>query len=76
MVLISPNFNDFIKLENMENPKGMFGWVDFREDEKKGRENGRENTFDGCLVEGRGEKKNWRDSSVFSTGPRKCFLSN
>ena len=39
----------------------MFGWVDFKEDEKKKkkkgrRENGKENILCKYLVEGRGEK--------------------
>ena len=53
---------------------GMFGWVDFKEDGKKIRENGRENIFGGFLVGGRRGKKNLWGSGIFSPSPPKCFL--
>ena len=57
---------------------GMFGWVDFREDEKKKKkkvESMRENKWEGCLVEkGRGREK-WWGPAVFSLGPPKFNLS-
>ena len=34
----------------MSNPKGVFVWRDFREDEKSRREKGRERKMGGCLV--------------------------
>ena len=53
----------------------MFGWVDFREDEKKRVENRRENEWEECLVErGRGREK-WWDPIVFSLGPPQFNLS-
>ena len=44
----------------------MFGWVDFREDGKK-------KNFGECLVEGKGGKKNWWGSGVYSPDKPKCF---
>ena len=46
-----------IELHN--NFKGVFGRIEFKEDEKLWRENGRKNIFEVCLVgwRGRGKKK-------------------
>ena len=54
----------------------MFGWVDFKEDGKKIRENGRENIFGGYLVGERGEGGGGElvGMSIFFPDPSKCFL--
>ena len=52
----------------------MFGWVDFREDKKKRRENGERKHFCECLAEGRAGKKTdgawmfsyWANQNIFS----------
>ena len=51
--------------------KGMFGWVDFREDGKKIVESTRENEWEWCLVEkGSGREKWWSPAVFFPGSPK------
>ena len=64
------------KDEKLLVPKGMFGWMDFMEDEKKKKvENRRENEWEGCLVERGRRREKWWDPAVFSLGLPKFNLS-
>ena len=52
----------------------MYGWVDFRDDEKKRRENDKRKLFGGYLV-GKGREKNVVGPECFLLGPtKKCDL--
>jgi len=53
----------------------MFGWVDFREDEKNWRENRRENEKECCLVRREEEENFWWGPGIFHLGPPKTCLS-
>ena len=54
-------------IELHKNFKGVFGRIEFKEDEKLWRENGRKNIFEVCLVGWRGrEKKKNGETCVFS----------
>ena len=44
-------------IELHKNFKGVFGRIEFKEDEKLWRENGRKNIFEVCLVGWRGREK-------------------
>ena len=48
----------------------MFDRVDFREDEKKRRENKEGKLFGGCLV----GRERWENNGVFFPNPPKSFL--
>ena len=52
----------------------MFGWSDFRDDEKW-REKWRENDVFGCLVESGKNERFWWGPQVFSPSPSKYNLS-
>ena len=49
---------------------GKIGWMENFGEKME------EKNFGGCLVEGRGGKKNWWGLGVFSPGPPKCSLQN
>ena len=48
----------------------MFDRVDFREDEKKRRENEEGKLFGGCLI----GRERWENDGVFFLSPLKTFL--
>ena len=64
-----------IELHN--NFKGVFGRIEFKEDEKLWRENGRKNIFEVCLVGWRGRgKKNGETYVFFPWFYQKVFSQN
>ena len=54
-------------------PLGMFGWIDFRVDGKKKRENGRERNLLRCLVR-RENERDFVGLNIFAPVPPNCNL--